>query len=88
MGRNKGKGSKYCEQDCLSFLKTEDLISFYIMTAFNLQDVTPIFSMVFLIIIQLIRCFLTHAQKLSLIVWGKTQIWLLMSSSNTLQTTL
>lgn len=35
--------------------------------------VSPIFSMVLLIIIQLIRCLLTHAQKLHSIMWGRAQ---------------
>lgn len=42
----------------------EDFIASHVSTSFPLQDVSPIFSTVFQIILQLIRYSLTHAQKL------------------------
>lgn len=62
-GSQEKKGPSASGQDCLSVWNAEDFIAFYISTFFFLQDVSPIFSMVFLIIIQLIRSSLTHTQS-------------------------
>lgn len=51
-----GRGQRAGRQGCLSVLKSKDFLSFYIATSLNLQDVPPIFSMVFQIIIPLITC--------------------------------
>ena len=71
--RTTEEGLRGGRQDCLPVLKSKDSISFYISVSFHLQDISPIFSMVFLIIIQLIRCSLTHAQKLRGVAWGRAQ---------------
>lgn len=70
-----GETASLCRKLKISF-------SFYISTFFHWQDASPIFSMAFLIIIQLIRHSLTHGQNLCGIVWGRVQTLLLMSPSS------
>ena len=73
-GRRKiEEGLRGGRQDCLPVLRSKNSISFYISASFHLQDISPIFSMVLLIIIQLIRCSLTHARKLRGVAWGRAQ---------------
>lgn len=82
LGSEGKKGPSVGRQDCLSVFKSEDFITFYVSTRFNLQNVSLVFSMVFLIITQFIRRSLTHAQKLLSVVWGMAWTLLLLSWSS------
>lgn len=57
-------------EGCLSFPNTEDFIAFPISVAFYLEGVILIFSIVFLILILFMRCFLIHSQSSASFVGG------------------